>query len=141
MMDYFYIEPEVAGGLGEKTVLDSSVHPPRVDRLHYKFDGWLGDVLLESFPCEIATSSAAHALMDAAVTGVQFADVEVSTSEAFRELHPQLALPMFRWLRVSGVAGKDDFGIADDLRLVVSQRALDILRPLGIGNATLEHFQ
>ncbi|HKB91644.1 MAG TPA: hypothetical protein VKC60_14085 [Opitutaceae bacterium] len=49
-MKYYYIEPEVAGSLGENTVIHREVHPPRVSKLHYRFDGWLGDVLLESFP-------------------------------------------------------------------------------------------
>ena len=29
-MKYFYIETEVAGGLGENTAMDRSVHPPIV---------------------------------------------------------------------------------------------------------------
>ena len=36
-MKYFYIQPEVAGGLGKNTVMDRSVHPPIVSRLHYEF--------------------------------------------------------------------------------------------------------
>lgn len=140
-MNYFYIEPEVAGGLGEHTVLDSSTHPPKVSKLHYKFDGWLGDVLLESFPCLIATDLAANALKCASLTGVDYAQVEVSASEAFRELYPQRTLPSFQWLKITGIAGKDDFGIAEDLRAVVSQRVLDVLNPLGIGNALVEEYQ
>ncbi|WP_459204012.1 hypothetical protein ACQVRV_07895 [Ralstonia pseudosolanacearum] len=61
-MKYFFIEPEVAGKLGENTVLDPTVHPARVDKLHYKFSGWLGDAMLESFPCVIATQAASDAL-------------------------------------------------------------------------------
>lgn len=40
-MKYCVIEPEVAGGLGENTVIDQSVHPPKIARLHYNFEGWL----------------------------------------------------------------------------------------------------
>ncbi|WP_107313196.1 hypothetical protein [Burkholderia metallica] len=140
-MKYFYIEPEVAGGLGEHSVLDSSTHPPKVSKLHYKFDGWLGDVLLESFPCLIATDAAADALRNASLTGVDYAEVEVSASETYRELYPQRTLPLFQWLKITGIAGKDDFGIAEDLRAVVSQRVLDILNPLGIDNALVEEYQ
>ncbi|CDX39985.1 hypothetical protein MPLSOD_40275 [Mesorhizobium sp. SOD10] len=50
-MDHFYLEPEVSGGLGDDTVMDTGVHPPPVvARLHYEFDGWLGDVIVTSFP-------------------------------------------------------------------------------------------
>lgn len=41
---YFYLEPEVSGGLGDDAIMDTGVHPPVVTRLHYEFDGWLGDV-------------------------------------------------------------------------------------------------
>jgi hypothetical protein len=34
---FVYIEPEVAGGLGENTLLDVRTHPPVVTRLHYEF--------------------------------------------------------------------------------------------------------
>lgn len=44
-----YIEPEVAGGLGEETQMDSTVHPPLVKKLHLEFEGWLGDDILETF--------------------------------------------------------------------------------------------
>ena len=49
------LEPEVAGGFGEQTILDNSTHPPDVKWLHYVLDGWLGDDILESFPCYIVT--------------------------------------------------------------------------------------
>ncbi|WP_254706781.1 hypothetical protein [Ralstonia pseudosolanacearum] len=68
-MKYFFIEPEVAGKLGENTVLDPAVYPARVDKLNYKFSGWLGDAMLESFPCVIATQAASDALKQSDVTG------------------------------------------------------------------------
>ena len=40
-MSYYYLEPEIAGGLGECTVMDRSVRPPVVKRLHYELDGRL----------------------------------------------------------------------------------------------------
>jgi hypothetical protein len=137
-MKYYFLEPEIAGGLGEKTVLDSSTHPPKVDKLHYKFSGWLGDAILESFPCVIATQAASDALRHNGVTGVYFADMETSTSTEFGEMYPQRELPPFRWLQVNGIPGRDDFGIADDLRLVVSEKVLDVLRPFGIQHALIE---
>lgn len=40
-MKHHIIEPEVAGGLGEGTIMSRNTHPPIVTRLHYKFDGGL----------------------------------------------------------------------------------------------------
>jgi hypothetical protein len=39
-MHHFYLEPEVAGGPGEHTLMDQTVHPPIVHQLHYQSD-WL----------------------------------------------------------------------------------------------------
>jgi hypothetical protein len=35
-MKYHSIEPEVAGGLGANTIMDRTVHPPVVTKLHCK---------------------------------------------------------------------------------------------------------
>jgi hypothetical protein len=134
-MKYFYVEPEVAGALGKDTVMDRSVHPPVVSKLHYHFDGWLGDVLLESFPSFIVTEYAKPELESAGLTGAQFDDVEVTTSDQFKEIYPGRQLPKFVWLRVVGKPGQEDFGSAPDGRLVVSERALEVLQGLGIPNA------
>lgn len=139
-MDYFYVEPEVAGSLGANTVMDSSVHPPVVSRLHYQFDGWLGDVLLESFPSFIVTDKAKEKLQEIAATGAQFGEVEITTSDQFKELYPDRQLPGFVWLQISGTAGSDDFGTAADGRLVVSERALDLLKGLALSNAFVDPF-
>ena len=139
-MNFFYIEPEVAGELGGDTVLDSSVHPPKVDKLHYEFHGWLGDALVESFPCVIATEEVATALQGAAVNGVQYCSVYVSKSSDFMGLHSGVVLPSFKWLKVFGKPGEDDFGIANDYRLVVSQKVMRIVQEFGINNAIVEDF-
>ncbi|MDX8514926.1 hypothetical protein [Mesorhizobium captivum] len=140
-MKYFYLEPEVSGGLGDNTVMDSSVHPPIVTRLHYEFDGWLGDVIVTSFPCYLVTEDVKEKILKDGFSGVRFDKVEVTTSELFEEMQPDLELPPFVWLKVDGEAGHDDFGLAEDHRLVVSESVLDVLRPLGISNALVEPFQ
>ena len=143
-MRFYVIEPEVAGGWGENTIVaDSSVHPPRVTKLHYKFDGWLGDVLLESFPCYIVTEAAKENIKAMAATGVKFDEVEISTSDEFDDVSPGLQLPRFAWLQVAGKAGQDDFGIAPapDFRLVISQRVLDLLKSMGVSNASIKEFE
>ncbi len=140
-MEYCVIRPEVAGGWGEHTVVhDRSVHPPILSKLHYEFDGWLGDVLLTSFPVFIIAESAKKKLEAIGATGVKFDEVEVSTSEQFRDIYPDRKLPKFVWLKADGKAGHDDFGIAPICRLVISKRALDVLRSLGISHARVEEF-
>jgi len=129
---HFSLEPEVAGGFGENTIIDHTTHPPDVKRLHYELDGWLGDDLLESFPCYIVTDRIKIAIDDVAETGFDFDDVEITTSEQFHELYSDREIPTFWWLKVSGEAGVDDFGISADNCLVVSERVLSAVRENGI---------
>jgi hypothetical protein len=139
-MKYFYLEPEVAGGLGNNTVIDRSVHPPIISKLHYHLDGWLGDVILESFPSFIVTEKTKQKLQEIGLTGARFDKVELTTSDQFKELYPNRHLPKFVWLRVDGQTGRDDFGTAPDGRLVVSERAHETLKSLGISNALVTSF-
>jgi|SRR5215813_10993209 len=134
-MRYFRVEPEVAGGLGKNTVMDRGEHSPVVIRLHYEFDDWLGDVLLESFPSFIITEEANLKLEQIGFTGVLFDEVEITISETFRGRNANRVLPKFVWLRINGKAGREDFGAAPNGALVVSERALQALEDLGIRNA------
>lgn len=130
-MKYFYIEPEVAGGWGKNTVFDRTPGMPTVvHKLHYEFQGWLGDELLESTPCFIVSERVAREIEKAQLTGAGFDEVEITVSEQFQELYPNRQLPTFHWFKVNGGVGHDDFGIAADLRLVVSERALAVIKPL-----------
>ena len=140
-MKYYILEPEVAGCLGDKTVMNREIHPPYVTALHYQFNGWLGDVLVESFPCFIATIDVVQQLQKIAASGVQFGDVCVTKGTQFQEIYPDQAIPEFKWLQINGIAGSEDFGLASDFRLVVSDRILNILKPLGISHALVEEFE
>jgi hypothetical protein len=139
-MNFFEIEPEVAGTWGENTDADVSVHPPRVRWLHYKFDGWLGDSILESFPCFIVTSPAAAELERNNLNGFRLAPVEISTSETYREICGDKKLPSFKWLQVDGEAGTQDFGLNENNILVVSCLALEILQRVGIKNCEIKEW-
>jgi hypothetical protein len=139
-MKYFVIEPEVAGGLGPNTTMERSVHPPLVSRLHYQFDGWLGDAVLESFPCFIVTEEVRRTLKRLGATGFEFGEVEITKSEQFHELLPDCQLPQFFWLRISGRPGHEDVGITADARLVVSERVFRALSDVGISHARVSEF-
>jgi hypothetical protein len=138
---HYTIEPEVAGGWGEQTEFTRKPGcPVVVHKLHYEFDGWLGDELLESTPCFIVTERMLTNLQQARLTGFNVHELLVSKSDQFDELHPDRTLPPFVWLEIVGEPGADDFGISPDGRLVVSDRALTVLREIGIANAGVEPF-
>lgn len=125
---FYILEPEVAGHFGKNSVVDTTVRPPVVTKFHYEFDGWLGDDLLETISCFIVTDRLRSVIEQAACTGCEFDSVEVTTSEQFRDLHPDRELPKFWWLKIVGEAGKDDFGLSTDNRLVVREGILSRMK-------------
>ncbi|GAB6263398.1 hypothetical protein [Photobacterium sp. R1] len=139
-MNFFYIEPEVAGELGPTTVVDNSMHPPVVNLLEYRFESWLGDSILESFPCFVVTRPLADALTTNKFSGFTIDSVMISISDEFKELQPGINLPNFVWLKITGQSGRDDFGLADDFRLVVSDNVLHVLKSFNLDNADIEDF-
>jgi hypothetical protein len=96
---------------------------------------------LESSGCYIVTERMAREIERAQLTGVRFDEVEVTTSGEFDDLYPDRQLPKFVWLRVEGKPGDDDFGLAQGVRLVVSDRALEVLRRIGMSNALVTPFE
>jgi hypothetical protein len=136
MMKYYTIEPEVAGGWGKNTVFDRIPGKGTfVHKLHYEFDGWLGDELVESSACYVVTERMVREIERAGLTGARFDEAEVTTSEQFRDIYPNRQLPKFVWLRAMGKPGQDDFVLGTDLRLMVSERALELLKRVGISHA------
>jgi len=134
---FYFIEPEVAGGWGSNTIADTSSHPPIVSKFHYQFDGWLGDDLLESFPCFIVSEPLKDDLISSGLTGFEIEGAEVSKSEDFWSEDTYSNLPKFYWLKVSGEDLFNDFKIAADYRLVVSDKALSVIRRHNINHADI----
>jgi hypothetical protein len=129
-MAFHVLYPEVAGGLGAETDLDTSVHPPIVHKLHYEVAGWLGDDLLESFPVFLASPRLITAISDAGLTGTTTRPALVTLLPGTEELIDPAVLD-FQWLYVTGEPGQDDLGLDETARLVVSDRALDVMRTQG----------
>lgn len=127
-MSFFLLNPEVAGGWGPNTQADRTTHPPVVTHLHYEFQRWLGDDLLTTFPEFIVTERLATALERSSLSGFDLDDVEVSPGDTWEQLHDNRPVPRCRWLKVNGRAGATDFGLTELAHLVVSERALELLR-------------
>jgi hypothetical protein len=140
MASYFLLEPEVAGELGPDTESDTKTYPPRVSRLHYEFTGWLGDDILESFPCYSISERCADALICGGFSGYELDKANVTASATFRELYGDRPLPRFFWLKISGRAGVDDFWLAPDHRLAVSAAVLAVLRSFHLKHCDLEEI-
>ena len=137
-MSFFYVEPEVSGGLGSETIMNTNVHPPIIDKLNYEFDSWLGDDLIESFPCYLVTEKLAHQLLANKFSGFSLDNVLVSMSEGFLDLNKNETLPKFFWLKIHGIELDDDFGLSENFNLVVSENVLNVLNMNNINNADIE---
>lgn len=134
----YLLEPEVAGELGPETEMDSSVHPPVVSRLQYEVHGWLGDDIVESFPCFVVTKRLGDLLTEAELTGFKLGSVDVVVSDETEDLADSTAVvPEFLWLQVDENQS-GDFGLDESGRLVVSERALDIMREVNLDNCDIE---
>jgi|tagenome__1003787_1003787.scaffolds.fasta_scaffold20759984_2 hypothetical protein len=139
-MKFYTVEPEVAGGLGKGSILDRTSGNRVVQKLNYEFDGWPVDELLESTPCFIASEKLRSEIEHAKLEGVWFDNVEITKSDEFEHSFSGRSLPQFSWMKITGKPGVDDFGIASDLRLVVSDPALAVLKSSGIAHALIGDF-
>lgn len=128
------VSPEVAGVLGINTIIDSSTHPPKVSQLHCHFDGWLGDDLLEVFPCFIVSERLARAMQQSNLTGYHLAPAEATKSVEFEDLYPGRDLPNFCWLQVIGDSSAD-FSLSAESHLIVSEEALRMIQRFIVDNA------
>ena len=139
-MNRYIISPEVAGQLGDNTVLNHQTKPPIVEKLHYAFDDWLGDDIIESFPCFICTERLALAMKQNNLSGYYIDVCEISKSQLFNDLNEDgLDLPVFHWFKVIGTE-QEDFFLIPNSRLIISQKALDILRQFNINHCDIKEY-
>jgi hypothetical protein len=138
-MDFYAIEPEVAGELGEGTVMDTSVHPPRVSAVQYVITDWLGDDIIESFPCYLVTPRLATDLEASGLSGFRLDTAQVTLSDEAADFGIT-EVPEFRWLVVSGRPGEDDFGVLGNGQAVISEEALQALQARTLDNCDIEPY-
>lgn len=138
MTKFFEIEPAVDGGVGSETRYDRSEIPRGVIKLNYAFDDWLGDDLLCAVYYYIVTDRLASILHGRELSGFFLDDVVVTKSDYFFQLHRNdLELPDFRWLKIFGTAGIEDFGKSFH-GIVVSERVMEILVQFQLKHAKIK---
>lgn len=127
---FYLIVPEVAGGIGKHTVFDSDVEPREVVALHYEFQGWDGDHLVHSVTKFIVTTELAARIENAQLVGYVLASVRISrqVGSGLYADREKRGFPDWQWLRIIGQPFRDDFGNHDRVHLIVSDRALNVLR-------------
>ena len=140
-MNYKYFEPEVSGGLGKLTEIDNSVHPPLIKKLHFVFDGWLENDILETFPCFLVSEGLKSEIEVNNLSGISFSDLTITFSDTFKQIYGDKKMPKFYWAKISGIAGLDDFGIElKNFKLVISPTAYTLLLSFNISEADVEDY-
>jgi hypothetical protein len=139
-MIYFVLEPEAAGSFGPATIGDLRATPPLLAKFNYEFDTWLGDPLLEALGTFIVTDRLRQRLIEARTSGVAFGDVEVTKSSTYHAFYGDRPLPAFSWLKVTGRAGKDDFGLSSSGYLIVSEWIMNLLKAFGLKHHEVSEY-
>jgi hypothetical protein len=142
-MKFFSLDPECPGSLANDVDLDTSVHPPLVESetLHLEFNTWMESALVEVFPCYCVTRELKEAIEAMELSGCLFAPAKITKSDTFNQFYPAgRYVPAFDWLKVEGKAAREDFGVSKDHLLVVSERALALIKKHGLYECEVEPY-
>ncbi len=136
-MNYYIMEPEVAGEIGYNTIYQNSERT-QISHLHFIFDGWLGDEILETTPCFLVSERLKGEIIKNGLSGYIFQEVEISYSDEFLELYPNIEMPNFFRLIPTNILYVEDnkYRIQSDMRdfmispksyMVISEKVKNII--------------
>lgn len=130
MRNYKKIQPEVIVGIGNNTVFNDQGSTFRsVTKLHLHLEDWLGDDLMECFPCYIVTERVRNLLLATCYSGFEILDLELTKVCNIESGDDQTKpLPQFYWLKVTGQHGKDDIYLNEKRDLSISDKLLAFLQ-------------
>lgn len=135
-MEYYWIEAEVAGYVGDRADYIGNREPSLLGTLYYEFEDWLGDDIVTTRDFWCITDRLAEALKASELTG--WALNKVIVTESPDALEPMLdKMPQWHRLVPNGMLGSDDFGLRGTMNLAISERALALLRKYNLSHATL----
>ena len=129
---FFFLVPEVYGQMGPATKFDHRKQPPVVERLEYVFDSFPADPMFTTSPCYLAFASLVKAFEQSKLSGFSTAPVTVKKADQYHLISGRKRLPETKMLVITGIAGRDDFGLLYDCKLVLSSAALAIAKQHGL---------
>lgn len=134
----FLLECEVAGGLGERTIIDNNKN---IVHLDYEFAGYMGDEIIETIKSFVITFSLADDIKNNQLNGYSLQDIELSANEEFYDFNQEEELSDFGLRLIpNGTVNVDknkqeyqdwsgqDFCFSNTSCLVVTEKALKILK-------------
>lgn len=126
---HYSLEPEVPGELLPGTNIDNTCRPPLISSLAVIFEGWLGDDLLEIYPCFFVTDRLRRALEHHRVPGCQFESFSLQLGDGF-----PLSASGTQFWRLWPIADNQVSGISlgDRGQLLASEGAVKVLTQWGL---------
>lgn len=136
MKKYQVIQPEVVVGLGKGTEFLEKEPPFKtVTKLHLLLEDWLGDDLIECYPCYIVTKELKEKLDNTEFKGFEFLNMTVTKGDNFRDNYQlDKPLPKFYWMKIFGVEGDDDIFIGESNILYIENQFLEYLQNISTTN-------
>lgn len=136
MTKFFQLEAMVPGWIGEQSVSKIIDNREVFEKVHYVFDDYPTDCIVERCPIYLVNEDLKRALETLGATGCQFDDAIITESDSYQGHTSSLtdnSLPRFSWLKILGEAGSNDIGIRPPrMSIVISARVLELMRALGL---------
>jgi hypothetical protein len=133
-MKFYRYKVEASGSYGDNTVYVGDPKARVISHLHYEFSLWPEEDLQKCLSHYIGTQRLRQELqaLQPPVTGIEFAEVEISGDEdeferMERQARPDSALGKWYWFKITGRPGVDDFGYLPWTKLVISERVKELL--------------
>ncbi|GAB3566769.1 hypothetical protein GCM10027405_26320 [Arthrobacter alkaliphilus] len=140
-MKYYKIEPTVDGSHGEFSEFDPLSNKRRLLRFHLVLEDWFGEDIVTMAPGFAVTRRLANSLSESGLTGFELRDMYLSISTDGTEamIRKGAQIPDLVWLDLVGEYGQADFFLDRVIPdMIVSERALGLLRQFKLGDANIE---
>ena len=135
-MNFYIIDPDVPGFLVEpwKAIKED----PHLSLIHYVFECCPKADLIQAYPVFLASARLAAAFAEAGLSGYYLKKCVGVKGEQFHIASPGCGgLPTYHWLAANGRAGVDDFTITNNLKLIVSENALNVMQGFNLERADI----
>lgn len=132
------LDPQVAGELGDGTVLDSSTHPPMVSQVDYVLDQPDADDFIQSFPVFLVAVELGSRLEQAGLTGFNLLDLAVRPSDNYLAVYGDVPHPQYLWMQVTGAPEQADCWLDTSFQICVSDRMMTIIEAAALSDCLVE---
>lgn len=135
---YYALFPEVCGEITGNTIFrKNDASCATIESLACMIDLWSGDCLIKVSEYLISNIVVNDSLFPL-LSGFLIKDVEIRTRLM---QHNHDSFPEWKWIKITGVPMKDDFGIDVERRLIVSQEAFNLLQKHGFSHADVYYSE